>query len=117
MRTVQAPQMPSPQPYFSPVRPRSERRTHRSFRSPSTVICVGLRLSLNLIVSNISVSLLSELPHHSKLTQTPLTLKPIIKVVNGKKNIRPFDLCQTQIDLLALCYTQDRWKTIGAKAS
>src|SRR3989304_7333050 len=117
MRTVQAPQNPSPQPYFVPVRPKSDRRTHRSLRSPSTVSCVGLPLSLNLIASNISVSLLSELPHHSKLPQTPLTLKPIINVVNGKENIHPFDLGQRQIDLLVLCYTQDRWRTTGAKAS
>ena len=33
IRTVQAPQRPSPQPYFAPVRPRSSRSTLSSVRS------------------------------------------------------------------------------------
>jgi hypothetical protein len=35
-------------------------------------------------------------------------LKPIITAVNLKENIHPFDLSQTQIDLLMLFFNIDR---------
>jgi hypothetical protein len=39
-------------------------------------------------------------------------LKPIITSVNGKRNFYPFDLSQTQIELLVLSYYIDRRETI-----
>src|SRR5512143_3770779 len=55
-RTVQAPQIPSPQPYLTPVSPRSVRSTHKSLRLPSTANCTGLPFSLNSIFSIIAKS-------------------------------------------------------------
>src|SRR5208337_1439590 len=52
--TVQAPQSPSPQPYFVPVRPRSYRRTHRRMRLGSTSKLTGFPFSLNPMVSFMS---------------------------------------------------------------
>ena len=47
---VHAPQIPSPQPYLVPVRPKSVRNTHRSMRSRSRTRLCGLPLSLKRIV-------------------------------------------------------------------
>jgi hypothetical protein len=49
--TVQAPQRASPHPNLVPVRLRSERRTERSMRSPSTVTRTGLPLRVNEMIS------------------------------------------------------------------
>src|SRR4030042_4620111 len=59
-RTVQAPQIPSPQPYFVPVSPSSVRRTQRSMRSGSTSRLTGRPLISKRMVSFMSVPSLVE---------------------------------------------------------
>src|SRR4051812_42182596 len=49
MRTVQAPQIPAPQPYLAPVSPRSVRSTQRSLRLSSVSREAGRPLSRNWI--------------------------------------------------------------------
>jgi hypothetical protein len=49
--TVHDPHNASPQPYFTPVIPKSVRNTHKSVRSPSTVRLTGWLFKVNLMFS------------------------------------------------------------------
>jgi len=61
-RTVQAPQVPSPQPYFVPVSPRSARRTQSSVRPPSTSSATGRPLRRKRMVSLMAVTSVGSSP-------------------------------------------------------
>jgi hypothetical protein len=77
---VQAPQSPSPQLYFVPVRPKSERKTHKSMRSGDEVRLIFLPLSLNRMIFSIWT------PHIQRVFITDLKLPQALFSVKKKKN-------------------------------